>query len=177
VHALFERAARLFEEGATESDLRALLPSFRTQAAALARNDALPSAEAESCARRATEALEKALADPHGLWILKPHPEAQTESSWTGMINGVPRTLRIDRSFRAGPGPLSEGADCLWIIDYKTATHGESGLAAFLEAEKLQYAEQLESYGRMMRLAHGSDFRLRLGLYYPLLRELLWWPA
>jgi hypothetical protein len=29
----------------------------------------------------------------------------------------------------------------------------------------------------MMRLALGAELSLRLGLYYPLLKELHWWPA
>jgi hypothetical protein len=153
------------------------LPQFRAQATALTRNEGLSPQEVESIARNAVQALEMALADIVGLWILSSHHEAQTELSWTGVIDGVPRTLRIDRSFRAGPAPLSEGESCLWVIDYKTATHGPSGIAEFLDAEKRQYAEQLQSYAEIMRLAHGVQSQLRLGLYYPFLPRLVWWPA
>ncbi len=173
VHALFERAARLFDQGQTEANLRSVLPLFRAQATSLTRNEGLSPQEAESIARNAVQALEMALADPVGLWILGSHHEAQTESSWTGVIDGVPRTLRIDRSFRAGPDPLSEGENCLWVIDYKTATHGPSGIAEFLETEKRQYAEQLQSYAEIMRFAHGVQSQLRLGLYYPFLPRLV----
>jgi ATP-dependent helicase/nuclease subunit A len=175
VHTLFERAARLFNQGQAEAGLRSVLPQFRAQAAALTRNEGLSPQEVASIARKAVQALEMALADTVGLWILSPHHEAQTESSWTGVIDGVPRTLRIDRSFRAGPEPLSEGESCLWVIDYKTATHGPSGIAEFLEVEKLQYMEQLQSYAEIIRLLHGDEMQLRLGLYYPFLARLVWW--
>ncbi len=177
VHVIFQRAARLLGGGGSVNALIATLSGFQTQAATLARNEGLPLPEAYSCARLAVQALQAALGDPNGLWILSSHTDAQTESSWTGIVDGNAKTLRIDRSFRAGQEPRSEGTDCLWIIDYKTATHRQVGLPAFLESERLQYAEQLGSYGRMMRLALGEELSLRLGLYYPLLKELIWWSA
>jgi ATP-dependent exoDNAse (exonuclease V) beta subunit len=177
VHALFERAARLFDQGQAEANLRSALPQFRAVATALTRNEGLLPQEAEFIARNAVQALEMALADTVGLWILSSHHEAQTESSWTGVIDGVPRTLRIDRSFRGGPEPLNEDKSCLWVIDYKTATHGPSGIAEFLDAEKLLYAEQLQSYAEIMRLMNGGEAQLRLGLYYPFLARLVWWPG
>ncbi len=176
-HALFERAARLFATGRSEAEICATLPQFHAEAHALTRNEGLSAMEAKAIAGTAVQALEKAMADPVGLWILGSHHEAQTESSWTGVIDAAPRTLRIDRSFWAGPEPLSEGTDSLWVIDYKTGTHGPSGLQEFLDAERQTYGEQLESYGRIMRLLRGNQVQLRLGLYYPLLPWLIWWPA
>ena len=88
------------------------------------------------------------------------------------MIEGVPRTLRIDRSFFAGPEPLlpepfPDDESCLWIIDYKTATHGPSGIEQFLDAEKLQYTAQLESYADILRLAHGTETQFGSGSTIP----------
>jgi hypothetical protein len=153
------------------------VPEFRLYANTLTRNEGLPPQEAAAVASSAVQALEKTLADPVGLWILAPHREAQIESSWTGVFNGAPRTLRIDRSFFAGPEPFLDGAGCLWILDYKTADHGPSGTEQFLEAERLHYAPQLEGYAEILRLAHGPETQIRLGLYYPFLRRLVWWPA
>ncbi len=180
VHALFDRAAQLLARGRSAADLRGALAEFRRQANTLIRNEGLAPQEAAAAANSAVQALEKTLADPIGLWILGSHRESQTESSWTGVIEGVPRTLRVDRSFFAGSEPLlteslPQPESCLWIIDYKTANHGPSGIEPFLEAERLQYAAQLESYAEMLRLAHGSETQLRLGLYYPFLPRLVWW--
>jgi ATP-dependent exoDNAse (exonuclease V) beta subunit len=173
IHALFERAARLFNQGASEADLRAALPAFRVRAVALARNAGLPPVEVESMARKAVEALEAALSDPHGLWILKPHRDAQIECSWTGLIDGIPLQRRMDRTFRAGPEPLTDGEDFLWVIDYKSSDRSAAGLEAFLADERVQYAKQLQGYARMMHLAHGESLQLRLALYYPLIGKLL----
>jgi ATP-dependent exoDNAse (exonuclease V) beta subunit len=179
VHALFERAAGLLARGRSASELLGMLKGFRLQANGFARNQGLSPQDAAELAGSAVQALERALADPVGLWILGPREGAQAEWSWTGVIDGAPRTLRVDRSFLAGPAPLVEDPSgepsCLWILDYKTATLGRAGIEEFLKAERRTYAAQLESYAEMLRLALGRDTRMRLGLYYPLLPKLLWW--
>jgi len=177
VHVLFERAARLLQRGRSAPELRRMLPEFRLQAVTLTRNEGLSPQDATDLAGSAVQALETALADPVGLWILGPRKEAQNEASWTGMIHGVPRTLRIDRSFFAGPEPLFDDPTCLWIIDYKTATHSQAAIDEFLDAEKQTYAAQLESYAGILRLAYGQEAQVRLGLYYPFLPRLFWWAA
>ena len=41
--------------------------------------------------------------------------------------------------FLAGATPLDErDDDCLWIIDYKTATHGREGVDGFLAEERVE---------------------------------------
>ena len=85
------------------------------------------------------------------------------------------RTLRGDRIFRAGATPCSPEESHLWIVDYKTARHGASGVDAFLESEKAKYLPQLEAYASVMRKVHGERQAIRLALYYPLLTKLLWW--
>jgi ATP-dependent helicase/nuclease subunit A len=184
VHLLFEQAVRMLPQSTTE-EVFASLPRLRKKAAAYALNEGLAQREADACATEAVDALQSALQDEVGRWILKPHRQDRTESSWTGMLDGALTTLRIDRSFLAGDEPLSQEGDTLWIVDYKTATHSGSGIEGFLESELLQYKEQLEKYGRMMRLVyrselrgselHGAELRLRLGLYYPMLQRLKCW--
>ncbi len=61
------------------------------------------------------------------------------------------QTLRGDRIFRAGEEPGSVAETHLWIVDYKTARHGTSGLDAFLQSEKQKYLRQLEAYAEVMR--------------------------
>jgi hypothetical protein len=76
--------------------------------------------------------------------------------------------VRLDRVFRAGAAPLSEGSGCLWIVDYKTTTHGAEGVEEFLAKERIKYAPQMEAYARVMKGA-------RVGLYYPMLPRFIWW--
>jgi ATP-dependent exoDNAse (exonuclease V) beta subunit len=176
VHALLERVARNFESSPEERghpDLAAVQRYART----LARHAGMTAVEAERCSSEAVEALQSALSDPYGQWILKPRPVAQTETSWSGILDGTLRTLRIDRSFPAGPEPLSEGQDHLWIIDYKTADRGEKNLVAFFAEERSLYEAQLGDYGRIMLQTRHEGLQLRLGLYYPMLKRLIWWVA
>ena len=75
------------------------------------------------------------LRDPEGLWVLGAHEDATSEfalTSWDERRSSV----RLDRVFRAGAKPLDAGNDCLWIIDYKTATHGREGMEEFLAEER-----------------------------------------
>ena len=173
VHALFEQLARLLEDGLPGD----VVPRLRRQAEMLLRNGGLTPDSVAGHAALAIKAVEAALDDPDGRWVLGPHERAQTETSWTGVIDGKLRTLRVDRIFEAGVTPRTEGGQCLWIVDYKTAQYEGEGVGEFLAAERVKYSGQLESYGEMMRLARGKDIELRLALYYPLLKRLCWWPA
>jgi ATP-dependent helicase/nuclease subunit A len=143
---------------------------------ALLRAAGLPRAEAEPRSAEVVRALQAVLQDAAGRWILGARAGAQTEASWsTWAGDDVVRTLRGDRIFRAGATPCSTGETHLWIVDYKTARHGVSGIDAFLQSEKEKYLGQLEAYAAVMRKVHGEDTPLRLALYYPLLTRLVWW--
>ncbi len=128
-----------------------------------------------SAAEAVTGLLLACAADPVCRWILAPHPEAQSETSWTGFASGGSRlrTLRADRVFRAGTAPLAEGSDVLWVIDYKTG-EVEAG-ALFLQAERAVYAPQLMAYAAALRALHGAETKIRLGLYYPAIAAFDYW--
>lgn len=99
--------------------------------------------------------------------------EASSEyalTSWTERRTSV----RLDRVFRAGIAPLATGRDCIWIVDYKTTTHGEKDIEKFLEGEREKYAPQMETYARMVK-ASAEPGDIRVGLYYPMLPKLIWW--
>jgi ATP-dependent helicase/nuclease subunit A len=175
VHALLEDMTRLPSIEAAGDELR----SWRPRAVAMLRSAGLPRADAEPQAAEVVRALQAVLQDAKGRWILGPRAGAQTETSWSGWVASegaeVVRTLRGDRIFRAGATPCSTEETHLWIVDYKTARHGASGLDAFLESEKEKYLHQLEAYAAVMRKVHGENQPLRLALYYPLLTRLVWW--
>ena len=175
VHALLEDMTRLPSIEAAGDELH----SWRPRALAMLRSAGLPRADAEPQAAEVVRALQAVLQDAKGRWILGPRAAAQTETSWSGWVASegaeVVRTLRGDRIFRAGATPCSTEETHLWIVDYKTARHGASGLDAFLESEKEKYLHQLEAYAAVMRKVHGENQPLRLALYYPLLTRLIWW--
>jgi ATP-dependent helicase/nuclease subunit A len=173
VHALLEEFARL--PGIDLDELR----GWRSRASAMLRSAGLPRVEAEPQSAEVVRALVAVLQDPTGRWILGARADAQTEISWSSWSapedGGVVQTLRGDRIFRAGAEPHSSDETHLWIVDYKTARHGTSGIDAFLQSEKEKYLQQLEAYAGVMRKVHGENLPLRLALYYPLLTRLVWW--
>jgi ATP-dependent exoDNAse (exonuclease V) beta subunit len=190
VHAALEALADRIATGHTPASLLAELPAWIPRIAALLRADSLPPAIVNRLAREARAALETTLRDRDGLWLLAPNSCAASElalTAWPEPHNPGdqapirPTSIRIDRIFRAGPEPQIPGEEILWIVDYKTATHGISGLDDFLAAQRVTYAPQLETYARILtQLPHPPDRpapkEVRLALYYPILPRLLWWP-
>jgi ATP-dependent exoDNAse (exonuclease V) beta subunit len=174
VHSLLEELARL--RIARDWDAaRAAIEQFQPRIAAQIRAAGVDPSQA---ARIAAEALADALnasRDPMGQWILSPHAEAESEVSWAGVVAGGLRTVRVDRVFRAGLDPLSEGEESWWIVDYKTAHADNADPAAALPELRKIFAPQLEAYGSILRNLHGQDAILRAGLYYPRMLLLDWW--
>jgi hypothetical protein len=182
VHALLEDLANLpgIDAGGVSQAVFDELGGWRARALATLRSTGLPRAEAEPLSAEVVRALEAVLHDPTGRWIVGGRAGAQTEISWSAWAASegageVVHTLRGDRIFRAGAEPGSIEETYLWIVDYKTARHGTSGIEAFLAEEKEKYARQLGSYGEVLRKLPGNDLPLRLALYFPLLTRLVWW--
>ena len=78
------------------------------------------------------------------------------------------QTLRGDRIFRAGATPGSAEETHLWIVDYKTARHGASGLDAFLAERKGKVSAATGSLmPRSCARFKEKALPLRMALYYP----------
>ena len=148
---------------------------WRPRSVVMLRAAGLPRAEAETQATEVVRTLRSVLLDPTGRWILGARAGAGSEISWSTWAGDVVRTLRGDRIFRAGAEPGSSGETHLWIVDYKTARHGASGMDAFLAEEKVKYERQLESYAEVLRKVPGNELPMRLALYFPMLTRLVWW--
>lgn len=179
VHALFEELANRSLPGAAAA-LSTPLEQWRPRAIALLRNAGLPRARANTEAATVLRLLQAAWEDDLGRWLISAQNSAEAESAWSLWKGDADTartlsTLRADRMFRAGSEPCSPGATHLWIVDYKTAHADEGNADSFLTGERERHKEQLESYGRLMRKVHGEDLPLRLALYYPLFRKLIWW--
>jgi ATP-dependent helicase/nuclease subunit A len=146
-----------------------------------------PAKEAAKDATRIVAALHDTASDVHGRWILSEHPgpfalEHVTVSSrgfevpLTAIHRNNLRSIRVDRMFVAGATPASSATDTLWIVDFKTASHGAGQLEEFLAKEREQYQEQMRLYGDIARIVYPETRDVRLGLYYPLLARFVWWP-
>jgi ATP-dependent exoDNAse (exonuclease V) beta subunit len=121
----------------------------------------------EDAASRVVAALSRALADPHGRWVLGPHAEARSEVRLTLRAGVALEHIRLDRTF------VAQGRR--WVVDFKTSQHEGSDLGAFLDSEVARYAPQLERYAQAVMMTDGRP--VQLGLYFPLLGELRSWPA
>ncbi len=170
IHTLLERLSRM--QGVSLAEIAVWI---ERHASAMLRAAALPAEEASHVLNEVVASVSAAIEDPQGQWLLAPHPDAQSEASWTGWIEGTLRTVRADRVFRAGSGPLSTGRDFIWVVDYKTIPYTGTDVARFLAAQREQYGPQLAMYGKALQKIHGKDTRLRFALYFPRLKQLASW--
>ena len=174
VHALLEELARLRTtldwEGA-----RTALQRLQPRIAAQVRASGIDQTHAAAIAAQGLRHALNASQDPIGQWILSPHTNAASEASWAGIIERALRTVRVDRVFLSGPRPESEGEDCWWIVDYKTAHADVEDPAAALPGLRRIFAPQVEAYAHVLRNLHGSSTPIRAGLYYPQMLLFDWW--
>ncbi|MEO6981724.1 MAG: 3'-5' exonuclease, partial [Edaphobacter sp.] len=173
VHAFLEMLTKRLSEGAAAESLHHEVAGWDSRIAAVLRGDGVPPASLERRVAQVKTALTNALQDAEGLWILAALDEAASEYALTSWTESR-RSVRLDRVFRAGPEPLATGRECIWIVDYKTTTHGREGVDAFLEGERAKYGPQMEAYARMMQAGEPTR-EIRVGLYYPMLPKLIWW--
>ena len=165
-----DTSSLLAEAQTWQSRIRATLRSMGTHAPALDRHTSA-----------ILLALRNTLESPEGLWLLQPHPRAANEQALLVDAAGEAplRTLRLDRSFLAGPNPGStaapSGENTLWIVDYKTATAGDTPRDAFLQQQRARYAPQLRNYAGLLAGTPGTPLRIRLALFYPMLPALDAW--
>jgi ATP-dependent helicase/nuclease subunit A len=177
VHTLLEELAHLRLTLEWEA-ARAALVRFEPRVAAQARAVGVDQAQAARVAAQALQLALNASRDSIGSWILSPHRSAASEAGWAGVVAGGLRAVRVDRVFQAGPTPGSEGGDCWWIIDYKTAHADHVDPAKALPMLRSLFAPQVEAYGEVLRNLLGGDARgctIRAGLYYPRMALLDWW--
>ncbi len=113
--------------------------------------------ELAAAGARVRAALEGALGDKRGRWILGPQRDAASEHRLTAIVDGVRRSVIIDRLFTDETG-------IRWIVDYKTSAHEGAGLEAFLDSERERYRTQLTGYA----VALGGN--PSLALYFPLVK-------
>jgi len=171
VHAFLELAAGRLAAGAGPKELLGEVSGWKDRAVALLRGDGLRPAEVEALSRRVVEAVSRTLREPVGLWLLGARADGRSEYALTvGDEDEQPSRVRMDRVFRAGAKPGEAGVDCVWVVDYKTGSHGSEGMDEWMERERVKYAGQMEAYARAL----GGE-EVRLGLWYPVVGRMVWW--
>ena len=177
VHRFLQLLATRMAADASADALLRELPTWQHRLLASLRGEGLSSAQSAREATRALAFLTSALKDPIGSWILSPKSNSGTESSLTLADAERTATMRVDRTFTAGPQPLGADDGTLWIIDFKTTEQGARSPERFAEEERAKYSPQLLRYAALLRAANGSDKPVMLGLYYPAVPRLIHWPA
>ena len=123
--------------------------------------------EVAAATSRVVAALHSALEDPHGRFVLGAHEDARSELTLTLRSGDALEHVRLDRTF------VADGER--WIVDFKTSRHEGGDRAAFLDSEVERYRPQLDRYAAA--LAAIERRKVRVALYFPLLKELRTWPA
>jgi ATP-dependent exoDNAse (exonuclease V) beta subunit len=124
----------------------------------------VPPVEREDAKARVIAALQGAIADERGRWILGAYPDARCEYRFRVPGPGGVRLLVIDRMF-------TDQGRC-WIVDYKTSFHEGGNLEGFLDEERERYREKMVRYVPAFGGVQGS-----LGLYFPVVKGWREWPA
>ena len=174
VHRFLQLIATRLESGLTPDALLAELPQWQPRLFTVLRAEGIPPTVARRDAVRALAALQQSLADPEGRWLLSPHPSSSNEQPLT---SAHLQDLRADRTFFAGPAPLSSGSSVFWIVDFKTATSHALAPEDFAAVELAKYRAQLETYARIRRTILPPGTPIRLALYYPLIPRLIHWES
>jgi ATP-dependent exoDNAse (exonuclease V) beta subunit len=106
--------------------------------------------------------LTNAINDKRGQWILGRQQLAQNELKITGVVDNVPVSRVIDRTFCDSYG-------IRWIIDYKTSNHEGSNIEGSLDREQDRYYLQLSSYVKLMQQLDSQLTKVKIGIYFPLI--------
>ncbi|MGB7266545.1 MAG: UvrD-helicase domain-containing protein [Terracidiphilus sp.] len=177
VHAFLQQLAQLLASQSSHA-IPTLLAPFEPRIAAQVRAAGVDPTSAKRIAAQALQIALHAAADPLGNWILAPHADAASEVRWTGIVNGVIRTVQVDRVFRAGHAPQSANSasnSSWWIVDYKTAHEDMPDPASALPGLRRVFAPQIEAYAKVLRNLYGVDAPVLAGLYYPRMSLFDWW--
>ena len=152
VHACLEQMAELGVDQLAYSE---------NVCSALLAEQGITEAEIPQGVARVIAALDNAVADEKGRWILSPQTLAKSELTITLAVNDRMERKVIDRTFVSETGER-------WIIDYKTSVHRGSDTEQFVDNEVLRYRQQLESYKEAIHAAYPTETAVvRLGLYFP----------
>ena len=170
VHGFLELLTMRLTAGDSLEALVDAVPSWLPRIEAVLSGDGLPPSMVQHEGKRVLTALLHALGDEDGRWLLTAQDGAVSEYGFTTWEERR-RSYRLDRMFRGGAVPRDGGEGCVWIVDYKTTSHGREGVDEFLAREREKYGAQMEAYARAFAGVH----ELRLALYYPMLPRLVWW--
>lgn len=122
----------------------------------------VPEQELAEVTGRVLQALDSAITDKRGRWLLDGPGRAELRLSANEqgeVVNIVIDRLRIE-------------GDSHWLVDYKTSTHEGGDLEGFLQQEIGRYRPQLNRYRTIYQQVEPS-VEVRTALYFPLLQRFV----
>jgi len=181
IHALLQPLAQILAAAPTQTEIVHAIEQLEQPAFLQLLQAGIRRQDARHEAQRILHVLQTLASDADARWLLRAHPlpegiHAEFEIPLTALYRDEVRSIRVDRMFLAGATPHAAGQECLWIVDFKTASLGQRDKDVFLASERELYAEQLQTYGDVLRAMYPNHPEIRLGLYHPLLPHFTWWP-
>ncbi len=158
-HRWLQRIASVGVENWDAARIHATGPAISRE---LARRG-VPPQERQAAAARVMSALEGAIGDERGRWVLQARPGARSEYRMRVAGPEGVKLLVIDRTFTDDSGRR-------WIVDYKTSSHEGGNLEAFLDLQRQRYAPQLSAYAAALGVEGAA-----VGLYFPLVKGWREW--
>ncbi len=166
VHTLLEQVARNISSGESLAAAGPWLASRTRSIQTLLRMQRVPEPSLARASRSAIDLVQKTLASKTGQWVLASHAGADNEVRISLPAATEKTEQRLDRIFLAGAEPHSSGDSHLWIVDYKTASHGSRGLEEFLEKRRRSYGPKMLAYANALRALRNDNLPVICALYY-----------
>jgi ATP-dependent exoDNAse (exonuclease V) beta subunit len=174
VHFLMEKIADLRKRSLSWKEVPEMLSEETPKLVAQIRAAGMSLQDAHRISEDALNVAVAVLDEDQARWVLDNHPEAESETRWTGILAGEIHTVQPDRVFRAGDEPGASGAT-FWIVDYKTAILEDPADHAKVAQLRAVFAPQLDVYSQMLRNLHPGAVKVNVGIYYPRTKMLDWW--
>jgi ATP-dependent exoDNAse (exonuclease V) beta subunit len=166
VHSLLEQVAGRISSGESFATIGTWLKARGPKIQTLLRMRGVPEPSLAKAGRSTTDLVQKMLTSTTGQWILSSHPETEDELRISLPSATGESEHRLDRVFLAGPEPLTSGNSHVWVIDYKTASHGERGLEEFLNEQQKIYGPTMQTYATAVRALRKDNLPVICSLYF-----------
>jgi ATP-dependent exoDNAse (exonuclease V) beta subunit len=116
----------------------------------------------ESASAKVEQALLNSTSDERGRWILTAREGASSELAITAKVDGLPRRLKIDRTFTEGT--------VRWVVDFKTTEIQGGDAERYFVGQVEKYREDLARYADALQLLDPAR-EIKGALYFPLQNE------
>jgi ATP-dependent helicase/nuclease subunit A len=116
----------------------------------------------DTAVAKVESALLNSISSERGRWILTAREGASSELAITANVEGLPKRLKIDRTFIEGT--------VRWVVDFKTTEIQGGDSERYFVGQVEKYREDLAQYAEALRLL-DPEREIKGALYFPLQNE------